>query len=352
MKRLRNSAGIWSFGPHATRFLPTGYHPMYVGEDMVTRVKRVVEGLEDWIDGYEFHYPTEIHEENVVKIEEALKGKDIYAIPLGFHTLPDFIHGSLIHPQKERREYALLLARKAIDLCREVGAHLIIWSGGEGYNYPFHGEYSTLWRHYLEGIAQVVDYASSKNVLVLLEHKNSEPASRVLMRNIGMTLFTIYKVREMGVDVRLLKVNMDFQHLLMNGEPLAEYAALLGSEGLLGHIHANSGWGPFDEDAMVGAMNFMELLGIAKELQRMEYGKRGERVGFDLFPLSEDPVEAVRQSIVQWEFIYDLAENIEEPHLREAQEKRDALTSYQLVYRALGLTEEYRERILQERQKR
>ena len=36
---------------------------------------------------------------------------------------------------------------------------------------------------------------------------------------------------------------MDWQHLIMNGENLAEYAALLAAEGLLGHQHANSGWG-------------------------------------------------------------------------------------------------------------
>lgn len=352
MKRLRNSAGIWSFGANATRFLPTGHHPAYLDEDIVTRSKRVAEGLGDWIDGYEFHYPTELNEDNLNAIEEALGAKDIYAIPLGFHSLSEFSHGSFVHPEKKKRERALLLAKKAIDLCEEVGAHLIIWSGAEGYHYPFHGEYIYLWKSYLEGIANVVDYASSKKIVVLLEHKNSEPARKVLMRNIGMTLFTIYKVREMGVDVQLLKVNMDFQHLLMNGEPLAEYAALLGAEGLLGHLHANSGWGPFDEDAMVGAMNFMELLGVAKELQRMEYGQRGERVGFDLFPLSEDPIEAARQSVIQWEFLYDLAESIEEPCLKEAQERKDALTSYQLVYKALGLNQEYRERILRERQKK
>ena len=38
-----------------------------------------------------------------------------------------------------------------------------------------------------------------------------------------------------------VQVNMDWQHLLMNGEHLAEYTAMLATEGLLGHQHANSG---------------------------------------------------------------------------------------------------------------
>src|SRR6185295_8196778 len=75
---------------------------------------------------------------------------------------------------------------------------------------------------------------------LFLEHKNSEPAMKILMRNIGMTLHVIHKLRAEGVTN--IQVNMDWQHLLMNGENLAEYAAMLAAEGLLGHQHANSGW--------------------------------------------------------------------------------------------------------------
>ena len=65
---------------------------------------------------------------------------------------------------------------------------------------------------------------------------------------------------------------MDWQHLIMNGEHLPEYAALLDAEGLLGHQHANSGWGTFDDDNMVGATAFMETLELALELRRAGYG--------------------------------------------------------------------------------
>ena len=89
---------------------------------------------------------------------------------------------------------------------------------------------------------------------------------------------------------------MDWQHLIMNGESLAEYAALLAAEGLLGHQHANSGWGTFDDDNMVGATAFMETLELAVELRRAGYGDNGERLGFDLYPYTEDAVGAVKRS--------------------------------------------------------
>ena len=52
---------------------------------------------------------------------------------------------------------------------------------------------------------------------------------KILMRNIGMTHHVIHTLRARGITS--IKVNMDWQHLLMNGESLAEYAAMLAAEG-------------------------------------------------------------------------------------------------------------------------
>jgi xylose isomerase len=169
---------------------------------------------------------------------------------------------------------------------------------------------------------------------VFLEHKNSEPAMKILMRNVGMTLHVIHTLRARGISN--VKVNMDWQHLIMNGENLAEYAALLAAEGLLGHQHANSGWGTFDDDNMVGATAFMETLELAIELRRAGYGEKGERLGFDLYPYTEDAVGAVKRSVLQWRFIDGVAARIDETELRRAQQAKDAVRAYELVYAALG----------------
>jgi xylose isomerase len=128
----------------------------------------------------------------------------------------------------------------------------------------------------------------------------------------------------------------DWERLIMNGENLAEYAALLASEGLLGHQHANSGWGTFDDDNMVGATAFMETIELAVELRRAGYGDNGERLGFDLYPYTEDAVGAVKRSVLHWNFIEGLAAKIDGPALREAQQAKDAVRAYELVYAALG----------------
>jgi len=317
-----------------TRFVPGGYQPQRAGETTVDRVARAVEGLEGLIDDYEFHYPQELSHENLEAVRDALDEHGIYCIASGLHLDPRFGKGGFCSPDDATRAEALRLTKEAVDLAGDVGAQMIIWPGIEGYNYPFQTPYAESWARFLDGVADAASHAAERGVTVFLEHKNSEPAMKILMRNIGMTLHVIHTLRARGITN--VKVNMDWQHLIMNGENLAEYAALLAAEGLLGHQHANSGWGTFDDDNMVGATAFMETIELALELRRAGYGEHGERLGFDLYPYTEDAVGAVKRSVLQWRFIDRIASQIDEPELRRAQQAKDAIRAYELVYGALG----------------
>jgi xylose isomerase len=331
---VKTSLGIWAFGNMATRFNPAGYKPELSGATTVDKVRTAVEGLGDLIDDYEFHYPQELSPENLDDVRGALDGHGIYCIASGLHLDPRFAKGGFSSPDDATRAEALRLTREAIELAGEVGAQMIIWPGIEGYNYPFQTPYADSWARFVDGVGEAAQHAKERGVTVFLEHKNSEPAMKILMRNIGMTLHVIHKLRGQGIDN--VTVNMDWQHLIMNGESLAEYAAMLAAEGLLGHQHANSGWGTFDDDNMVGATAFMETLELALELRRCGYGENGERLGFDLYPYTEDAVGAVARSVHQWRFIDGVAARIDDAALREAQQQKDAVRAYELVYAALG----------------
>jgi len=331
---VKTSLGIWALGPMVTRFVPGGYQPQHAGETTADRVARAVAGLGDLMDDYEFHYPQELSRENLDDVRSALGGHGIYALATGTHLDPRFGKGGLSSPDDEVRQAALAQALEAADLAGEIGAQMILWPGVEGYNYPFQTGYADAWVRFVDGVGEIASRCAERGVTLFLEHKNSEPAMKILMRNVGMTLHVIHTLRTRGIDN--VKVNMDWQHLIMNGEHLAEYAALLAAEGLLGHQHANSGWGTFDDDNMVGATAFMETLELALELRRAGYGSGGERLGFDLYPYTEDAVAAVRRSVLQWRFIDGIAAKIDDAALREAQQRKDAVAAYELVYAALG----------------
>jgi xylose isomerase len=331
---MKTSLGIWAFGPMVTRFIPGGYQPQWAGESTAERVRRAVAGLGDLIDGYEFHYPQELSEDNLDEVRDALGDRDIYCIASGLHLDARFGRGGLTSPDPDTRQEARRRTVAAADFAGSLGAHFIVWPGIEGYNYPFQTPYRESWEWLIEGIGEAAERCREHGVLLFLEHKNSEPAMKIFMRSIGMTLHVIHKLRVRGFDN--VKVNMDWQHLIMNGENLGEYAALLAGEDLLGHQHANSGWGLFDDDNMVGATAFMETIELAVELRRAHYGDRGERLGFDLYPYTEDQVAAVRRSVLQWRFIDGVAGRIDDGELRKAQAAKDAVRAYELVYASLG----------------
>lgn len=352
-KRVKNSVGIWGFGANATRFMPGGYHPRSGRETSVDWTKHAVDGLGELLDGLEYHYPGELNEKNVGRIQRALGKKvDIYCLALGLFSNPRYALGSFVNPESRLRRETVKIARAGIDMAAELGANFIIWPGGEGYNYPFQVDPARSWNWFIDGIAECADHCAQKGVTLLLEHKNSEPAMCILMRNIGMTMFVIRKIADRGVNASRVKINMDWQHLIMNGEPLAEYAALLMSEGLLGHHHANSGWGSFDDDNMVGALCFMETIALAKELQMGGYGANGERVGFDLFPYTEDQVEAIKRSILHWEFINEIAEKTDTKALKAAQARSDAVGAYTEVFKAMGLNDAFVQKVIKNRKSR
>jgi xylose isomerase len=317
-----------------TRFVPGGYQPEHAGESTATKVARAVEGLGDLIDDYEFHYPQELSEDNLDEVRSALGAHGIYAVATGTHLNPLFGRGGLSSPDEKIRRQALDEALRAADFASSVGAQMILWPGIEGYNYPFQTPYQTAWAAFIDGVGEIAARCQEHGITLFLEHKNSEPAMKIFMRNVGMTLHVIHTLRARGNTS--VQVNMDWQHLLMNGENLAEYAALLAAEGLLGHQHANSGWGTFDDDNMVGTTAFMETLELALELRRAQYGDNGERLGFDLYPYTEDAVAAVKRSVLQWQFIWDISGRIDDAALREAQARKDAVRAYELVYAALG----------------
>jgi xylose isomerase len=333
---LKTSLGIWAFGAMATRFNPGGYKPELMRATTVDKVRTAVEGLGDLIDGYEFHYPQELSRENLEQVREALAGHDIYAVATGTHLNPRYGKGGLSSPDDGVRNAAIEEALEAAAFAGEISAQMILWPGVEGYNYPFQTPYAESWSRFIDALGQVATACAERGVTLFLEHKNSEPAMKIFMRNIGMTLHVIHTLRARGIDN--VEVNMDWQHLIMNGENLGEYAALLAAEGLLGHQHANSGWGTFDDDNMVGATAFMETLELAIELRRAGYGQDGDerRLGFDLYPYTEDAVGAVKRSVLHWRFIDGVAAKVDGDELRKAQQAKDAVRAYELVYAALG----------------
>jgi xylose isomerase len=332
--RLKTTINVNILGAMPSRYLPAGYHPQAAQASTVERVQRAVAGLADLIDGYEFYYPHSLHEGNLDQVRRALGPHDIYAIASSIHLEPRFAAGGLVSPDAATRQEAVRVMLAAADFAGSLGAHLIIWPGVEGYNYHFQTDYAASWTWLIDGLGQVAARCAERGIALIIEPKSSAPAMQIFLRSVGMTLHAIHSLRVLGL--RNVKVNLDWQHQAMSGEPLGECAALLAAEGLLGHLHANAGWGTLDDKNMVGTSRFMETLELAFELRRAGYGQGDERIGFDFYPQTEDALAAIRRSVLQWRFIEAVAARIDAPALAEARASKDAVRAFEIVYAALG----------------
>ncbi|MBV9534320.1 MAG: sugar phosphate isomerase/epimerase, partial [Solirubrobacterales bacterium] len=172
---MKTSLGIWAFGPMITRFVPGGYQPEhdYDREPVAEKVHRAVEGLGDLIDGYEFHYPAELCAENLNEVRAALRSHDVYCIAGGLHLDARFGRGGLVNPDPAVRGEARRILREGAEFAGSLGANMIVWPGGEGYNYPFQAPYADSWRWLIEGLGEVAEICRNRGVALLLEHKNS-----------------------------------------------------------------------------------------------------------------------------------------------------------------------------------
>ena len=168
---MKTSLGIWAFGSMATRFVPAGYKPELANQTTAERVRHAVEGLGDLIDGYEFHYPQELSEENLDEVRAALDGHDVYCLASGLHLDSRFGRGGFVSPDEATRAEALRRTFDAIDFAGELGAHFIIWPGIEGYNYPFQTPYKESWAWFLDGIGQAAVLGLHLRTRFLADHR-------------------------------------------------------------------------------------------------------------------------------------------------------------------------------------
>lgn len=330
---MKTTLAFGSIGPLPTRFVPGGHWPELAAETPAQRLESAVEALAGYIDGYELYYPHALNESNLDAVKDALGPHDVYIVSNALHPEPRFARGGLSSPDRSTRRAALERTIACIDLAGGLGAHVIIWPGNEGYNYPFQARYDQAWQLLLDALDEAAAQCARHGILLLLEPKNSEPALKILLRNVGVALHAVHVLR--GRGHANVKINLDWQNVFMTGDGLAESAALVESEGVLGHQHASAGWGTFDDKNIVGSLKFMETLELAYQLRSSSYAANGGRLGFDLYPYTEDPIAAVRRSVEQWRAIDRIAGRIDQAALDDARSRRDAVAAQALVYAAL-----------------
>ena len=181
---LKTSLGIWALGPMVTRFVPAGYQPQWAGESTVERVRRAVDGLGDLIDGYEFHYPQRARRGRTWtrsgKPSAGTTSTRRERAPPRPALRPR--RPRLARPGHPRGGAPADRGRCGLRrLDRRALHHL---AGDRGLQLPVPDAVSPRAGQWLiEGIGEAARaLPPTHGVLLFLEHKNSEPAMKILMR--------------------------------------------------------------------------------------------------------------------------------------------------------------------------
>lgn len=246
-----------------------------------------------------------------------------------YYTDPGFKLGAFTHPDSRVRQAAIDLTKKAMDLLKQTGGDLLtIWLGQDGWEYPFHVDYETIWEAETEAIREVADHDPS--IQVSIEYKPSEPRAFSLLSNLAMTLLAIKKV-----DRPNLGVTLDFAHVLFAGEPPAFAAAMIQRESHLLGIHLNDGYGRRDDGLMVGTVNLMQTLELLFQLIRKGFDGV---IYFDTFPdvTGLDPVQECENNIAMVNALWGVAKRLtNQKDLLEAIKRQDAVVSQNLIRLAI-----------------
>ena len=164
-----------TLGPMVTRFVPGGNWPDLVEESNLDRVKRAVDGLHSYIDGYEFYYPYSLNEDNLDEVKTALGDSDIYILSNALHPDPRFKSGGLTSPDPSTRAEAMRRTLACVELAGEVRANVIVWPGNEGYNYPFQADYKRSWHLLLDALVQTAERCRDYGIQLFSKRRAPNP---------------------------------------------------------------------------------------------------------------------------------------------------------------------------------
>ena len=257
------------------------------------------------------------------------RGLAINGIAMRYYSDPGFKLGAFTHPDSNVRQSAIDLTKTAMDVLEETGADLLtIWLGQDGWEYPFHVNYETIWEAETGAIREVADY--NQHINVSIEYKPSDPRTFSLLSNLATTLLAIKEINRPNLGVTL-----DFAHVLYAGESPAFAAAMIQRESQLLGIHLNDGYGRRDDGLMVGSVNMVQTLELLFQIIRKGFDGV---IYFDTFPdvIGMDPVQECENNIAMVNALWGVASRLaNQTDLLEAIKRQDAVVSQDLIRRAI-----------------
>ena len=297
----------------------------------VTTVDLIERASSAGLNAADLNYPDHFIDTSLTDLQTVLSdnGMTLNSVAMRYYSELSFKLGAFTNPDKAIRRLAIEETKRGIDNLSSLnGDILTLWMGQDGLDYSFQSDYTMLWDHTIEAMAEVSDHNPS--IKVGIEYKPNEPRAFSLMPNAATTLLAIKEINRNNIGVVL-----DFAHILYADEMPAFAANLIGRHSQILGVHLNDGYGKWDNGLMVGSVHPIQTIELLVELQRLNYSGA---IYFDTFPDHSgiDPVEEAKANIATVNRFIDIAKKLESDHgLATAISRQDAPVSMQIIQKAL-----------------
>ena len=289
-------------------------------QDLIKRASKV-KGLTHVDLNYPDHSQPSVKEISKYTNDCGLK---INGLAMRYYTNPAFKLGAFTNPNKQVRQEAIDLTKKAIDALKEINSNLLtLWLGQDGFDYGFQVDYKKIWDDEINAIKEIAEH--DKECLISIEYKPNEPRAYSLLSNLGTTLLAIK-----DINLNNIGVTIDFAHILYSNEQPALVAALIDKHSKILGLHLNDGYGKRDDGLMVGSVHQLATIELLYHITKLKY--QGP-IYFDTFPdtTNMDPIKECELNIdtvrKQLKLVDKLIQNNE---LTTAIENQDSITSHRI----------------------
>ena len=238
-----------------------------------------------------------------------------------------FALGAFGHQHQKTRNAAIDEGRKAVDIAKELGtSEVTLRLYSDGFDYPFHIDYTAHWNTVISSIKTIAKYASPE-VNVAISYKPREPRKYLTVATVGKSLSLCQEIAMKNVGVA-----MNFNHAFMAGENPAESIAFLTRANKLFQCEFSDGYGIWDDAMIPGSVHTWELM---ESLFYLKAAKFKGYVTLNMAPARIDPSHACQIAMGNVSIFWKKLEKLDSGELRKAQKTLDAVESQKIIRRVM-----------------
>lgn len=321
---LRFSTGLWAFSSAADKYCTEGYRDTPKVQEAIAAAAKV-----KGIKGVEIQQTDITPEMPVKEMKRLLKefGLTCSGVSANMAQMRKFSLAAFGQQHQKTRNAAIDEGRKAADIARQLGAtEITIRLYSDGFDYPFHVDYTTHWNTVISSIKTIAKYASP-DINVAVAYKPREPRKHLTVATVGKALSMCQEIAMKNVGVA-----MNFSHAMMAGENPAESIAFLTRSNKLFQVYFSDSYQMSDDSMMPGSIHLWETM---EALFYLKVAKFKGFVTIDMLPQRIEPSHAIQIAVGNLAILYKKLEKLDITELRKAQKTLDATESQRIIRRVM-----------------